>query len=234
MCRMILAMGSFSSPNIFNACIQMSQGFTANHNGQIKIHANGWGALWKDPINNNLTTQRSTEALTFNSKINALNNDKVTFLAVHARHATVPSNQGIEYSHPIELTKNQRHWYMMHNGFMPTVALELGMPLSKFDSIEYLQFLLANNENNFDARQVTEALDRLQQGNSSGNIFLINDSKAYIYQWYPKSTQFESYFTLNVFESDNQFIVTSEIIPDIAPASQWRSMKRGEAIELSI
>ncbi|MBQ4878190.1 hypothetical protein J8M21_13335 [Pseudoalteromonas luteoviolacea] len=233
MCRMILALGNLDPHKIFNACATMSQGLTAKHKGPVKVHPNGWGAIWKQ--HDKIDTHHSVDALTYDTNHGALPESQLPFIAVHARHATVPKNQGIQFAHPLKKTIQGIDWYMMHNGFMPTVYKALNMPESVFDSEEYMRYVFElQKDNKFCADTLTKHLDQLDPGNSSGNTFFVSNNKVYVYQWFPIDSQLECYFSLNLFESDNQLIIASEIIPDIADEKRWRKLSRGQLLEFSI
>lgn len=228
MCRMILAKGKFLSKDIFRAAVEMCEGITANHTNPIKKHPNGWGALWLH--NGEIVTLRSSGYLS--DEVSSIPNIETDFLAIHVRHATLDKNTGLDFSHPLN---NKRSWYGMHNGFLPTVHKLLGMKESIFDSAEYFNYLI-NDVDDFSLTKelLKSKIDHIEHGGTSGNIFLINREKAYVWQWYPEGAVHPTYFTMHINEGENATYVSSEVIPWLGMAGEWHPINNYDLIAINL
>jgi glutamine amidotransferase len=140
MCRLILAKGKFSSARILDAAIAMSCGRTADHEGPIQRHPNGGGATWRH--GGRLAIHRDVRSIEDSAGASPVSDLTTDFLAVHVRHATLARNHGAEFTHPLEYAHVERSWYLLHNGFLPTIYQRLGKDRSEFDSAEYLEYLM--------------------------------------------------------------------------------------------
>jgi len=235
MCRMILAHGEFDVLDILRAAVQMSHGETARHNCPIKVHPNGWGGIWcNEHEPDGFSTYRSTKHLTIEEGVEALSGVQSNFVALHARHATVPKNQGVSYSHPLAHDTADTRWHLMHNGYLPTVYQKLSLEESSFDSAEYIAYVAPSTGNDLRPKILNAKLESLSPGGNSGNAFFINRRRAYAYQWYPEDSLLESYFTLFRLEVGNATIVSSERIPGLAQAHRWDALQRGDLIEFDM
>ncbi|MFS2221501.1 class II glutamine amidotransferase [Pantoea sp. B65] len=232
MCRMIMAQGHFSVAAVMNAARAMSCGETAQHDGPIRQHPNGWGCLWLD--NGKVRTLRGTG--TFADALPSIDIDSIRgqFLAVHVRHATLSKNTGGQFSHPLLHTSGGTQWYMMHNGFLPTIYQHLGMESSRFDSSEYLQYIVDPiTPAGMSRHYLQQKMAQIAPGGSSGNAFFITREKAWAWQWYPDDSPFPHYFTLHCYEDNHTKYISSEIIPGLATAGGWRRMNNHELQELT-
>jgi Predicted glutamine amidotransferase len=166
---MILASGQFDAAAVLDAARAMSCGETATHDGPIKQHPNGWGCLWLDQ--GKIRTLHGTG--TFADALPGIDVDALRhsrFLAVHVRHATLSKNHGIEFSHPLWRTSGATQWYMMHNGFLPTVYAQLGMAESRFDSAEYLEYIVDQvTPADFTRDYLRSKMARVAPGGSAAN-----------------------------------------------------------------
>lgn len=229
-CRMIVACGVFSVVEVMNAARAMAEGKTVEHDGSIKQHTHGWGCLW---INEGqIRTLRGggsfIEAL---STIN-LSDIDTDFLAVHVRHATLSKNRGVEFAHPLRWESGTATWYVMHNGFLPTVYRCLGLPASSFDSAEYLEYIVGSLDSGCISQEyLMSKLTSLSPGGSSGNFFLVTQGKAWAWQWFSENTSCPAYFTMRHFKNKKVEYVASEVIPFLADESEWRPMQNGELYE---
>lgn len=232
MCRMIMAYGNFSVKQVMEAARSMCCGETAQHDGPIKAHPNGWGCLWLEK--GRIQTLHGTGS--FADELPGIDITCVhtRFLAVHVRHATLSKNMGIQFSHPLLRQCNNVQWYLMHNGFLPTIYPHIGLDASHFDSAEYLEYVVSNiTTEDLTIRYMTEKMTKLELGGSSGNAFFINNRKAFAWQWYPEDTPFPDYFTMHLYKHDDTQYISSERIPDLGVASDWRPMRNHELYEIS-
>ena len=120
MCRHIMAVGRSGAAAVLDAAVAMSAGRTADHDGRVRVHPNGWGALRRTP-DGALAVHREVKPLFetwYDSPVAGL---EKTLLAVHSRHATLPKNRGLEFTHPLT-RPGDVPWYFMHNGFLPDLA----------------------------------------------------------------------------------------------------------------
>lgn len=234
MCRMILAMGSFSTQSVLNAALCMSEGVTASDDAPICRHPNGWGALWRNnTASDGLTVHRDTRSFKESLEQSLLHKIETDFLVVHVRHATLAHNQGIEYTHPITQKETLVPWYLFHNGFLPTIYQKLGLERSSFDSREYFDYIIPQGQDKFsDNFEIIEKLESLAPGGSSANAIVVNPKRAYVIHWTSKDTHFPSYFTMYKLQTKSAVFIASEMIPEIAPYEKWTPLAKGEIIEL--
>ena len=233
MCRMIIASGAFSVTGVIEAARAMAAGETAKHDSAIRQHTNGWGCLW---INNGQVRVLHGED-SFVDAYASVNipDENIAFLAVHVRHATLSKNRGVQFSHPLHRESGGTHWYMMHNGFMPTVYRHLGLSVSIFDSAEYLEYIVDTIESaGISKEYLVSKLAQLAPGGSSGNFFLMSHCKAWVWQWIPEQIVCSEYFTMKHYVSDKVEYVASEIIPFLGRESEWRSMENAELYEFEL
>lgn len=232
MCRMIIASGSFSVVDVMNAACAMAAGETVKHEGLITKHISGWGCLWIHK--GRVKTLRGAESFIDALPTLDLSVIQTDFLAVHVRHATLSRNRGIEYSHPLKRESGSRCWYMMHNGFLPTVYLNLGLSHSGFDSAEYLEYIVGpTGSAQISEEYLSSKLGQLLPGGTSGNCFLITREKAWAWQWFAQDTKCTEYFTMRHLKTDKVEYISSEIIPFLGDELQWRSMRNGELYEFN-
>lgn len=235
MCRMILAMGEFSTQFVLNAALSMSEGITANHDGAIRRHLNGWGAVWRDnSATHGLSIHRDVRSIKESLIETSLYEIKTDFLAVHVRHATLVHNQGIEFTHPITRRETVVPWYLLHNGFIPTIYHKLGRERSTFDSGEYFDYIIPKNSDKFaDSFEIIEKLESLAPGGSSGNAIIVNPQRVYVIHWTSKDTPFPLYFTMHKLTTKSATFIASEVIPELAPPESWSLLAQREILELS-
>ncbi|WP_413507018.1 class II glutamine amidotransferase [Serratia proteamaculans] len=233
MCRMILARGDFSVQQVMEAARAMCCGETARHDGPITKHPNGWGCLWLD--NGKVRTLHGTE--TFADALPGIDTASIRthFLAIHVRHATLSKNRGVQFSHPLFRLCNSTPWYLMHNGFLPTVYPHLGLHASHFDSEEYLEYIVGRiTPEDLTRPYLVGKMTKLAPGGSSGNAFFITDDKAWAWQWHAEDTPFPHYFTMHMYRhGDTQYIASEQILA-LGEACHWRQMQNHELHEISL
>lgn len=204
----------------------MSRGITANHNHPVREHTDGWGAIWRAPMaESGLEFWRSVEPMAKRLAGTPLAELKTDFLAVHIRKSTFPENVDLDHTHPIRHPASSVPWFMMHNGYMPNAYRELGMVESTFDTAEYLHYLVPNNTAMLDAYEVREKLDRLE-GTLCANAVIVNPKRCYVVQWFPENTKYASFYTMYRLRTQTATFVSSEVISDIGPVSDWEPLER--------
>ncbi|QPG27117.1 class II glutamine amidotransferase [Pantoea sp. SM3640] len=231
MCRMILAHGQFDSAQILEAARAMSCGEGAEHDGPIKSHPNGWGCLWLEE--GEIRTLHGTGP--FADALPGIDVDRLRsrFLAVHVRHATLSKNQGIEFSHPLWRNSAGHQWYMMHNGFLPTIYRQLGLAESRFDSEEYLRYLVdQTTPADFTRDYLRAKMAQVEPGGSAGNAIFVTRDKAWAWQWHPHDTPFPDYFTMHFRQQDGCTLIASEPVTIPGSAGSWRRMINHELYEI--
>lgn len=231
MCRMILAHGRFDSAAILEAARAMSCGESATHDGPIKQHPNGWGCLWLE--DGEIRTLHGTGA--FADALPGIDVDRLRsrFLAVHVRHATLSKNHGLEFSHPLWRNSAGHRWYMMHNGFLPTIYRQLGLAESRFDSEEYLHYLVDQiTPADFTRDYLRAKMAQVAPGGSAGNAIFVTRDKAWVWQWHPHDTPYPDYFTMHFRQQDDCTLIASEPVAIPGSAANWRRMNNHELYEI--
>jgi glutamine amidotransferase len=233
MCRLILARGRVPVPSVVAAALAMSTGLTADHEGPIRCHPNGWGAVWRTPDSpTGLRAHRDCRSMASSVAEAPLAGLETDLLAVHVRHATLPHNHGLEFTHPLHRADGPVPWYFMHNGFLPTVHRALGLPASTFDSLEYFDYVVARDSDRLDPAATIARLRALRPGGSSGNAFAINGERSHVIHWSPEQTPYPRYFTMHRLELPDLTVFSSEIIPRLAPRVRWDPLPPGTVLDL--
>ena len=231
---MILAHGSFDPIEILNGAIEMSEGRTACHNNPIRCHRDGWGVLLHHPREKKAwSIYRSTSPLS-ESEINTQIIEKpCDLMIVHARHATLSKNIGINFSHPL-FRAGTPDWYFFHNGYLPTVYRKLGMQESNFDSREYFDYLVGKDDHSLENISVIDRLEAIEAGGTAGNAFAVSTNQAYAICWFPRDSKFPDFYTMWSRESETATVISSEIVPVSGFNRNWQPMTRGAIVELQL
>lgn len=232
MCRLILAHGKFSSARILDAAIRMSCGQTADHEGPTQRHPNGWGALWWQ--SNRIAIHRDVRSIDESADRSPIRELDTSFLAIHVRHATLARNHGMECTHPLQYAERDRAWYLLHNGFLPTIHQRLERPRSEFDSAEYLEYLVRDAGATLDIEATLAKLRDIPPGGTSANAFLVSAERAYVIHWTPEDTKYPRYFTMHRLDTNDYTIIASEIVDSIAPRERWHTMPARTIQQISL
>lgn len=232
---MILAVGRFSVSDVLDAAVAMSTGRTADHDGPIRVHPNGWGAVWRSAdAPHGLAAYRDVRALDELSMADSpLPGIETDFLAVHSRHATLARNRGLDCTHPL-YRDGAVPWYFMHNGFLPTVYRNLGLPASEFDSREYFDWIVPADAERLDERETLERLAAIEPGGSSGNAVAVNPQAAYLIHWTPSDVKTPRYFAMHSWRTRESAVVASEVVPGLADRHQWHPVPPGRVWEFPL
>ncbi|MGN9893674.1 class II glutamine amidotransferase [Micromonospora sp. L31] len=224
MCRLLLATGRFDAGQVLEAAVDMACGRTADHEGPIFRHPNGWGAVWRDPDGSGrLRVHRDVRPIEESFQDSPLVDLRTDVLAIHTRHATIPTKLGLEFTHPLERV-DVVPWYFMHNGFLPTVHLRLGLSDSVFDSREYFDYIVPAEARALDPVATLALLRDIPVGGSSGNAFAVNPYAAYVIHWTPPQEARPRYFGMSRLDTAAATFVSSEILPQFASAADWRPL----------
>lgn len=152
------------------------------------------------------------------------------FLAIHVRNATLPSQRGIEFTHP--LSRPGDDWYFMHNGYLPAAYRRLGLPRSEFDTLEYFDCLLPRGTKKLAQAEVLEVLRSIDAEAASGNAIAVRPDRAYLVHWSPPHTPTPRFFTMYELVEPGMRIVSSEMIPELAPKGNWRALAPDCLVEI--
>jgi predicted glutamine amidotransferase len=238
MCRLILAHGQFDPQSVLEAAVDMSQGRTAEHDGPTTIHPNGWGAVWRAPgPDKMLRVFRSREPLCMNSiRRSPIWSARTDLLAIHARHATLPSHTGIEFAHPLTRhgASEGSTWHFMHNGYTPTIYTLLGKDKSDFDSADYFEYLVDAELERLDRNASLKKLAAVPPGNSAGNAIAINARYAYVIHYAFPGRPYNSYFQMYKLQLPGHVIYSSEALPQLASRLHWDSLRSRDIFEIRI
>ncbi|WP_412538231.1 hypothetical protein R8Z50_20470 [Longispora sp. K20-0274] len=232
MCRLILARGTFKVADVLGAAVAMATGQTADHDGPITCHPNGWGAIWRTP--DGFGTHRDVRPIGDSADDSPLVGLDTDFLAVHARHATLPRNHGLACTHPLERHDPDGTWYFMHNGFMPTVYGLLGLEESAFDSAEYFDYAVPPGAATPDGSTLLERLAAIPPGGNSGNAIAVGPDRARVIHWSPEPIGLPRYFTMHRLEQPGLLVIASEIVPALAGAEHWRPVPAQSILDIPL
>ncbi len=225
MCRLVMALGKFSIEKLVDAAIGMSEGRLSDHDGPLLKHINGWGAVWRDRNSpTGISVYRNVGQIDLNVAKEVLQNVDTDFLAIHIRHATVSKNVGINFVHPLNSSSHQIQWYMMHNGYLPTIHEKLNMNESVFDTQEYYDYILPKNLDFLNGSEIISKLNHLKVGGTSANAIIVNPSKIYVIHWSMPDISSPKYFTLNTTYDDRALYISSEMRPEITKIENWKPL----------
>lgn len=223
MCRLLLALGEFSVSDTIDSAISMSLGKTSVESAPIKAHQDGWGMVWYDPNTAKIKHILSDKPISTSIDNNLIKKISTHFLAMHVRNATLPHTIGLEYAHPIIIERPLGFfWYLMHNGFLPTVYEKLNLPHSRFDSREYSDYVIPHSRRGLNKREVFRKLQDLRSEGTAANAFVINSKYVYIIHWHmPDCSINQEYFTLYTASNKKTLYFASEIQTNLLPATKW-------------
>ncbi len=240
MCRMLLAIGDFPLEKTLQAAISMAQGATCPHPAPSSDHPHGFGLVWSDaeqPTGYAMFKCLDPLGMQSASQLMALAGPSLKhtrLLAVHARYATRPQDRGQEFCHPLEADTMQGPAYFMHNGFLPFAYQQLGLPESRFDTAEYLQLVQKLLGAGTLEQHLPEILEPMGKPGSAANFFFINGVNARVFNWWPQGHEFSDYFRMQILRRSTHTIISSDVLPDMAPHNDWRAMARGAFMSINI
>jgi hypothetical protein len=233
MCRLIFARGRVPVTDVLHAALDMSTGRTADHDGPTTCHPNGWGAVWRDDDRpDGLGAHREVRCLEDSWCEAPLRGLRTDVLAVHVRHATLPHTLGPRFTHPLYRPGPPQPWYFMHNGFLPTVYRNLGLPASRFDSAEYFDYLVPPGAVALPARRTLARLRAIPPGGSSGNAIAVNPTTSYVVHWSARGNPYPRYFAMHRLRLPDLLVISSEIVPTLAAADRWEPLRPQRVFEI--
>lgn len=224
MCRMLIAQGNFSVEKIIENVILMSEGETAVKNAPVLKHRSGWGVIWQDPGSNDLHCYRNNKP--FSESYNEFPYKEINpkFLAIHTRHATLPKNLGLQFTHPLEgVNQTGIQWYIMHNGFLPTVCSFVGLEESKFDTKEYFDFIIPKAGDILDKKEALVKLQSLPASGTSANAFIINKKRFYVVNWSMPAAATHPYYMIRHAQDGEARYISSEVLAKLVPVNNWHT-----------
>lgn len=233
MCRMILATGTFDPRRIVDAAVSMATGSTADHEAWFPDHPNGWGAIWHDPTTSTrISALRDIRPIADSERRSELSSLKTGFLAIHVRRAMPPTLIGLEFTHPLQ--READDWLFMHNGSQPTVHRMLGRSESVFDSAEYFDYLVPACATELEPDETVRRLQEIPEpGGNSGNAIAAREDRAYLIHWRSPNDTWPNYFTMQELRTPKARIISSEVIPWLAPRREWQPVAPQSVLELS-
>lgn len=235
MCRMILALGEFEITQVVDAAIAMSLGKTSVKNAPSLTHQDGWGMIWHNPNSpEKLHCSRQNKAIITSFDGTQFENFSTNFLAIHVRHASLPQCNGLQHTHPLHENRSGIPWYLMHNGFLPTVHKQLQLPDSSFDTKEYFDYIIPANGEELDKESTIEKLKNLPGEGSTANAIIVNPRKVYVVHWHQPNIKQKEYYTLHVARVGKALYIASEIQPDLAPPEKWEALPIGSIFDYPI
>lgn len=226
-----MALGKFSKEKIIEAAVHMSEGKTLHSRAPTSCHPNGWGAVWSTKENNTISIYRNSEPISATVKRLPLNEISGNFLAIHVRHATMSTKIGLKFTHPISSTTTSIPWYMLHNGFLPTIYKSLNMESSLFDTKEYFDYVIPSDDFKINSLEFLSKLNKLEIGGSAANAIIVNPHRIYIVHWMMPDLEFPDYFTMYSTETAHARYIASEIQPLIAPYKKWNKLAPSSVTE---
>jgi hypothetical protein len=231
---MILAAGRVDVRAVVAAAVAMSSGETADHENPLTCHPNGWGAIWRDPrAEHGLAVHRDVRPLASSVHESPLGGVETDFIAIHARHATLPRNHGLPFTHPLERREGPDWaWYFMHNGFLPTVHQLLGRPESAFDSGEYFDYVVPAGTRSLNVDGTLERVARIPAGGNSGNAIVVCPDRSYVIHWSPAPVAYPRYFTMHQLVRPDLRVVSSEVVPAMAARHEWTPLEADQVLEI--
>ncbi|MET9232355.1 class II glutamine amidotransferase [Lentzea sp. NPDC003310] len=228
MCRMIMATGAFDPQAVVAAAAAMSCGETADHDNKTKAHAHGWGAVWRT-ASGELATFRDTRPFAESAHESGIL-EAADFLAIHVRNATLPSQRGLEFTHP--LSRPGDDWYFMHNGYLPAAHRHLGLERSEFDTREYFDCLLPPGTLKLAEAEALDVLRSIGAKATSGNAIAVRPDRAYLVHWSPPDTPTPLFFAMHELVEPGTRIVSSEVVADLAPKHRWTPLAPDCLVEI--
>ncbi|WIM94525.1 hypothetical protein ACTOB_006552 [Actinoplanes oblitus] len=233
MCRLIVATGDVPVPRIVRAAVAMSTGRTADHDGPITRHPNGWGAVWADPGSpTGLRSHRDVRPMADSWHEAPFAGLRTPVLAIHVRHATLPHNLGEPFTHPLHRPDGPVPWYFMHNGFLPTVYRHLGLAASRFDSAEYFDYLVPAGATELVESEALARLRAIAPGGSSGNAIAMTPTRSYVVHWTAAGNAYPRYFGMHRLRRPGLDVVSSEVIPSLAARHRWQPLPPNVVLDL--
>lgn len=238
MCRMIAAIGRFDPCQLVDAAVSMSCGTKAMHeysstspsNPTCGIrHYDGWGAVYLAD-NNRLECVRSDLKFSADPLKSNLRQLQTSLLVIHVRSASVKTQIGMDFVHPIERTLNNRQLFFFHNGFVPDAFRLLGRKTSRWDTEDLFDWLLPSLSN--PSREgLQDRLSRLPPSTKAANFIFAEGKGLMVCNWFPETATAPRYYTMHSFESEHSSFFASESISEIAPIERWKPLGNGKIIE---
>ena len=111
----------------------------------------------------------------------------------------------------------------------------LGLSQSTFDTAEYFDYLIPTEARRFDREQVIARLKAIPEpGANSGNEIAVRKDCAYLIHWRSPSDTLPRYFTMQQLRTPDCHVISSEIIPSLAPAYRWQAVTPQSVMEFKI
>jgi predicted glutamine amidotransferase len=235
---MIAAIGRFDPHQVVAAAVSMSCGAKALHEYSSTSpsdatrgirHYDGWGAVFLAE-NNRLECVRSSLQIAADPETAKLRGVQTSLMVIHVRSASVRTQTGISFVHPVERKLDNRQLFFFHNGYVPGAFQLLGRTTSHWDTDELFDWLLPSLSN--PRREgLAGRLSQLPPSTTAANFFFVEGHGITVSNWFAKTATAPNYYTMHAFETEGVSIFASEAIPEIAPIDRWKPLGNGKIVE---
>jgi predicted glutamine amidotransferase len=235
---MIAAIGRFEPRQLVDAAVSMSCGAKALHEYASTSpsdptcgirHYDGWGAVFLTE-DNRLECIRSSLQIADDPATSKLRELQTPLMVVHVRSASVKTQMGIDFVHPIERTLNQRRLFFFHNGFVPEAFQLLGRKSSRWDTEDLFDWLLPSLSD--PSREgLPDRLSQLPPSSTAANFIFVEGQSLAVCNWFGETSRAPGYYTMHSFEGEHASFFASECISEIAPSERWKPLGNRKIVE---
>jgi predicted glutamine amidotransferase len=227
---------------LWDAAVSMSDGRTAVHEycavdtdgtcGGLRHH-DGWGLAFGG-TSGRVKCLRGLGAIGTHARPNPAAGSRTAVCVVHVRNASVASQRGVAYVHPIECRVRGRTAYFFHNGFAPDVGPLLTDPPSDWDSENLCRWLSPAFEATFPEPLLLERLDQLPPSTTAANCIVLEHDRLTVCNWFSPRTTTPEYYTMYVCNVGDARVVASERLQSIAPYEAWEPLGSGRVLQFDL
>jgi predicted glutamine amidotransferase len=235
---MIAAIGRFDPSQVVDAAVSMSCGAKALHEYSSTSpsdatrgirHYDGSGAVFLAE-DNRLECVRSSLQIADDPETSKLRELQTSLMVIHVRSASVRTQTGISFVHPIERKLDNRQVYFFHNGYVPEAFQLLGRKRSRWDTEDLFEWLLPSLSDPL-REGLQDRLSRLPPSTKAANFICAEGKSLMVCNWFPKTATAPRYYTMHSFESEHSSFFASETISEIAPIERWKPLGNGKIVE---
>ena len=215
MCRMLVAVGEFSSSKLFDAAIAMAKDQTQDHERNATLgkgsfkHQDGWGISYLDP-QGKWRRFKSEAAIYDDVQVQWFRSLKTKYLMIHIRYAkgSVPA---LKNNHPSYIERNDvGEFVFCHNGYVPSEInyCPSFKTKSETDSEQIFFQILSLSKNKGIGESVSECVSLLDTPHGT-NVILSSKDKSYVMV---KESEARRYYTMHIGSNERCTIVSSEVL----------------------
>ncbi len=231
MCRMLLAVGKFESPILFEGLKRMALDQNERHEENASApaqHGDGWGITYLQ--NNSLQSFKSPKPCFDDPQFDDHAKIRTPFLVLHCRRASRGSISE-QNTHPFLANFNQENYFFYHNG---TIYEDLPFspqfqPAGTTDSEMFFCHILTHFQPEKPIESYQAIFKKLTNFSAINSIFgngqfclLVNR-----YQINP------DYYTMKILNDENSLIVSSEIVPGLS-SGNWKKLQNGTLLKIPV